>query len=309
MRRDAAARRAACSASAVTGRRAAGAAGVSIRELDSMGELEDAVALFYEIWHPGPGTQPISAELMRALSKAGNYIAGAYDAGSGELVGACVGFFGPPAHESLHSHIAGVCAAGLGRSVGFALKVHQRAWALRHDATQIAWTYDPLVRRNAYFNLVKLGARPEEYLPNFYGGMQDQINGGGDTDRVLVSWDLRAADVAAACAGKVTPADAAAEIAAGARVALEATPDGYPALSSGRPGPAGSPRRAVTGQGATVLVAVPADVERLRAADPAAATAWRAAVRDTLGELMAAGGRVTGFDRAGWYVISIPALS
>jgi len=33
----------------------------------------------------------------------------------------------------------------------------------------IAWTYDPLIRRNAYFNLVKLGARPVEYLRNFYG--------------------------------------------------------------------------------------------------------------------------------------------
>jgi predicted GNAT superfamily acetyltransferase len=50
-------------------------------------------------------------------------------------------------------------------------------------------------------------------------------------------------------------------------------------------------------------VAIPADVERLRAGDPGAAAAWRTAVRDTLGELMAAGGRVTGFDRAGWYVI------
>jgi len=124
--------------------------------------------------------------------------------------------------------------------------------------------------------------------------MHDQINNGEDTDRVLVSWDLRAADVAAACAGKISPASAEAEIAAGARVALSATPDGRPALSAGWPAsPAG-----------TVLVAVPADIERLRVTDPAAATAWRAAVRDTLGALMARAGRVTGFDRAGWYVIA-----
>src|SRR5262245_36781689 len=137
-------------------RRAADAAGVSIRELDSIEDLEAAVDLFDEIWHPQPGTQPISAELMKALRKAGNYAAGAYDTGGGQLVGACVGFFGPPARASLHSHIAGVSKAGLGRSVGFALKVHQRAWALAHGATEIAWTYDPLIRRNAYFNLVKL---------------------------------------------------------------------------------------------------------------------------------------------------------
>lgn len=274
-------------------RRAADAARVSIRELDSIEDLEAAVAVFDEIWHPEPGTQPISAELMRALRKAGNYITGAYDTDGGQLVGACVGFFGPPSHASLHSHIAGVSAAGLGRSVGFALKVHQRAWALRHDVTEIAWTYDPLIRRNAYFNLVKLGARAAEYLPNFYGGMQDQINGGGDTDRVLVSWDLRAPHVAAACAGRPSPASAQARIAAGAHVAVAVADDGHPVLSPGRPG---SPAT-------TVVVAIPPDAERLRASDPGAAAAWRSAVRDTLGELMAAGGRVTGFDRAGWYVI------
>jgi predicted GNAT superfamily acetyltransferase len=219
-------------------------------------------------------------------------------------VGACVGFFGPPSHASLHSHIAGVSAAGLGRSVGFALKVHQRAWALAHDATEIAWTYDPLIRRNAYFNLVKLAARPAEYLPNFYGGMQDQINSGDDTDRVLVSWDLRAAHVAAACAGQISPASAESQIAAGAHVALAAAADGYPALSPDGPGSLAGTVLAGTVPASTVLVGIPADVEQLRVANPSAAEAWRTAVRDTLGELMAAGGRVTGFDRAGWYVIS-----
>lgn len=273
-------------------RRAADAARVSIRELADIADLEAAVELFAKIWQPAPGAQPISAELMKALSKAGNYITGAYDVTDGELIGACVAFFGPPARKSLHSHIAGVSKAGLGRGAGFALKTHQRAWALHRHTTEIAWTFDPLVRRNAYFNLVKLAARPAEYLPDFYGGMHDAINLGADTDRVLVSWDLLAAPVAAACAGTVSPADAAAEIRAGASVALAVTEDGYPALSPGGPAEA-----------ATVLVAVPADIEGLRASDPGAAAAWRSAVRDALGELMAAGGQVTGFDRTGWYVI------
>jgi predicted GNAT superfamily acetyltransferase len=276
--------------------RAADAARASIRELAAMTDLEAAVALFDEIWQPAPGTQPISAELMKALSKAGNYITGAYDVADGELIGACVAFFGPPARKSLHSHIAGVSAAGLRRGVGFALKAHQRAWALQRDTTEVAWTFDPLVRRNAYFNLVKLAARPAEYLPNFYGGMHDAINIGADTDRLLVTWDLLAAPVAAACAGMISAADAAAEIGAGASVALAATGDGYPALAPGGPPAA-----------ATVLVAVPGDIEALRASDPGAAAAWRSAVRATLGELIGAGGRVTGFDRAGWYVISFEA--
>ena len=61
-----------------------------------------------------------------------------------ELVGACVGFHEEPPLQTLHSHIAGVIR-GPWRNVGFALKLHQRAWALRRGIAEIAWTYDPLV--------------------------------------------------------------------------------------------------------------------------------------------------------------------
>jgi predicted GNAT superfamily acetyltransferase len=169
--------------------RAAKAAGVVVRELASLTELAAAVELFDEIWAPESGSSSVQVDLLRALTKAGNYAAGAHDAASGELLGACVGFFGPPSHAELHSHIAGVRSSGLGRSVGFALKVHQRAWCLRRDVRVVAWTHDPLIRRNAFFNLVKLGARPHEYLRNFYGVMDDGINGGTETDRMLVHCD------------------------------------------------------------------------------------------------------------------------
>ena len=182
--------------------RAAKAAGVVVRELGSLAELEAVIAVFDEIWEPDTGNSSIRLDLLRAMTKAGNYASGAYDVASGALLGACVGFFGPPAHAELHSHIAGVVPGGLGRSVGFALKVHQRAWCLRRDVRVIAWTYDPLIRRNAYFNLVKLGARPVEYLRNFYGVMDDVINSGTETDRMLVHWDLRSVAATDASAGK-----------------------------------------------------------------------------------------------------------
>lgn len=269
---------------------AADAARVRIRELADLSDMAAACQLFDEIWRPDPASPPLTVELMRALTKAGSYAAGAYD--GSRLVGACVGFFGPPADETLHSHIAGVSAAVGGRSVGFALKLHQRAWALHRGAAEIAWTFDPLVRRNAYFNLVKLGARPVEYLPNFYGAMIDEINREAESDRLLVRWDLRSPAVAAACAGRFSPASAAAELARGGVAALSAGPGGWPA-----------PTEAAATSGSVVLVAVPPDIEGLRASDPDCAAAWQSAVRDVLSPLMAAGGRVTGFDKAGWYVV------
>ncbi len=268
--------------------RAAHAAGVRIRTLTEPADLEAVCRLYDDIWRPGPAGRPVTPELLRALAKAGNYVAGAYDATG--LAGAAAGFFGPPAHRELHSHIAGVSAAALGRSVGFALKLHQRAWALRRDVATITWTYDPLVRRNAYFNLAKLAAVPAEYLPDFYGDLHDGINGGDDTDRLLVRWELTAPDVERACAGEPRRADAAAARAAGAATGLDRTA-------------AGEPRPAATG-GTTVLVAVPDDVEALRRTAPAAARRWRIALREVLGPLIAGGARVTGFDRTGYYVVS-----
>jgi predicted GNAT superfamily acetyltransferase len=266
---------------------AARAAAVQVREISRLGELDAVYRLYADIWRPDPKNPPVTTELLRAFSKAGNYVAAAFD--GDELVGACVGFFGAPADEALHSHIAGVAGKVRGRNIGFALKLHQRAWSMLRGVSAVAWTYDPLVRRNGYFNLVKLAARPAEYLTNFYGGMHDAINGGDDSDRVLVHWLLDDPAVVAACVGTTTSADALGLKADGAVVALNASELGAPVSGS------------VDGQ--TMLVAVPADIERLRLSDPGCAKDWRLAIREVLGGLMADGARVTGFDRAGWYVL------
>jgi predicted GNAT superfamily acetyltransferase len=262
------------------------AAGVSVRELTHLAELAAVVDLFSTIW--GRSTNPpMTLELLRAFTKAGNYVAGAFE--GEQLLGACVGFFHAPAEDALHSHIAGVSTASSGRGVGFALKLHQRAWALLRGVSEIAWTFDPLVARNAYFNLGKLAARPAEYLMNFYGAMADAINGDEDSDRLLVRWRLRERAVVRACSGHAAGAVADDEIMAGAVVALSVAEDGSP-----RPGRL---------DGATSLVGIPGDIEGLRAADPELAQRWRGAVREALTSLVGSGGRIDGFDRAGWYVV------
>jgi len=254
-----------------------------------MDDLQRLCALIDEIWHPDPRNLPVSAEFLRALAHAGNYVAGAF-AGD-QLVGGCVGFFASPAARAMHSHIAGVSPRLPGKHVGFALKLHQRAWALSRDATTITWTFDPLVCRNAYFNIAKLAAPPVEYLPDFYGAMDDIINAGDESDRLLVNWPLTADSVARACQGMGSGTDAARQRAAGAAVALDIDADGMPIIGDAR---TGAP---------TVLVRVPLDIETLRRHHEAAARRWRRAVRQVLGGLMADGGQVTGFDRSGWYVV------
>jgi len=267
---------------------AAVAAGVVVRDVTELDELDAVYRLYDGIWRPFPDNPPVTTKLLRALSKAGNYVSGAFDGPM--LVGAGVGFFGAPAAHVLHSHVAGVSAAALGRQVGFALKLHQRAWAMARGISLVEWTFDPLVGRNAHFNITKLGALPVEYLTNFYGGMDDGINGGGDSDRLLVRWELAADAVGRACAGTPLPGDAEAERARGAVVALGRSAHDTPVLGSL--------------EGETLLVAVPHDIGNLRSIDPGQAKEWRGAVREVLGAALADGARITGFDRAGWYVLT-----
>ncbi|MFI9556512.1 GNAT family N-acetyltransferase [Nonomuraea endophytica] len=250
---------------------------IAIRELHEIADLEEVHALFGDIWHFDPGGEPISVELMRAFSHAGNYITGAYDGAT--LVGASVGFMA--VGGVLHSHITG---AAVGRGIGFELKMHQRRWALERGLTRISWTYDPLVRRNAHFNLAKLGARPHEYLPSFYGVMGDAINQGDESDRVLAVWDLTSPHVEAAVRREPYPLN----VAPGTAVALR-NEGGRPVL-----GDMDAP---------VVLVAIPADVEGLRGVDPGTAKAWRHAVRDVLGGMLAEGRKVTGFHDKKYYVV------
>ena len=95
---------------------AAEAAGVVIRELDTLAELDAVIALFDEVWVPEDGNPSVRLDMLRAMTKAGNYASAAYDLATGEMLGACVGFFGPPAHAAQpHRRGAGGRAWPVGR--------------------------------------------------------------------------------------------------------------------------------------------------------------------------------------------------
>lgn len=262
--------------------RAAAVAGVEMRELYELVDLRAVRALYDQIWGFGPTEAPVTVEQLRPMTHAGNYAAGAY--AGGELVGAAVGFLAAPAGAALHSHVVGVLPDARSRGVGFALKLHQRAWALERGLREVTWTFDPLLRRNAHFNLARLGARPREYLVDFYGDMDDTVNSSQGSDRLLVAWELADPAVVAACRGEPAAVDTGT-----AAPALAASPERDP-----------RPARARSG---TVLVDVPAGIEQLRERDPALARRWRQAVRDVLGGLMSGGARVTGFAPTGGYVV------
>ncbi len=170
--------------------------GIDIRPLRSVEEVFTASEVLAEVWGGDRGGMP--PNLLRALAHAGNYAVGLYD--GDRMIGASVAFFAEPAARSMHSHITGVLPGSQSQGLGRVLKQHQREWALTHGVGHITWTFDPLVARNAHFNLRVLGTRVTEYLVNHYGAMDDGINRGDETDRIMVSWALAAPPAA-------TPAD------------------------------------------------------------------------------------------------------
>jgi predicted GNAT superfamily acetyltransferase len=263
-------------------RSAAERAGVAVRPLDTLPEFEAGSRLISRIWSDDEPKAP--ASLLRALSHAGNFVAGAWH--DEQLVGISLGFFGFADGEfRLHSHITGVAPELQGRSVGFALKQFQRAWALEHGALTIRWTADPLVRMNMFFNLVKLGATIVAYHDDFYGPIPDGLNAGEQTDRVVVWWDLTSDRAIAAADG--TPATPAVRE---GTVILRAGTDGAPAITSD--------------DGDTLLAWIPEDIVRLREADAVAAHAWRRALRETAGRCLSAGFRADAITRDGWFILT-----
>jgi predicted GNAT superfamily acetyltransferase len=301
---------------------AASRAGVDIRLLHSSAQCQAAADLLDDVWGVSPGTNAVAdTGMLVALSHAGNYVGGAFprgtvadDAHADTIRGMALGFFAEPLGQTLHSHVAGVRRDGLGSGVGAALKLDQRVWCLERGITEMHWTFDPLIARNAYFNFQRLGADCAEYLVNFYGEMTDGVNAGQGSDRMMVSWRL---DKPAARETTEAPtADSAfawvLRVAEDTQEPVE-TPLGDAAAGSTAAGAATAGAAAATEPGAasagntaatTVGVQIPLDIEALRAANPELSARWRRALRAALTGLLETGWTITGVTRSGVYLLS-----
>jgi predicted GNAT superfamily acetyltransferase len=161
-----------------------------IKVLESPEAMASIEALQRVVW-PGSETDVVPAHLMITAVHNGGLVVGAFI--DDQPVGFVFGFpgieFTPDGPRPKHcSHMMGIHPAQRDSGIGFALKRAQ--WQLvRHQGLDhITWTYDPLLSRNAYLNITKLGAVCSNYRRSEYGDMRDGLNAGLPSDRFQVDW-------------------------------------------------------------------------------------------------------------------------
>ncbi len=248
--------------------------GVSIRDCATLEEYLECVAIQEETWGRA-FSERVPAAILRVTQRVGGITAGAFDA-SGQMLGFVFGITGVDNGDLVHwSDMLAVRPEARGRHLGERLKQYQRRKVCALGVRRIMWTFDPLVSRNAHFNINRLGAMPVEYAENLYGTTRSALHGALPTDRFIVAWDCTSA----------APNHSADGVAASDVPLLNPVSNGTPTLAS-------------VGDADRVRVQIPIDVQPIIQQQPVLAARWRDITRRTIGARLAAGYRVSAFVRA-----------
>ncbi len=242
--------------------------GIELRVILDPDEIGDIIPVISSAWGmDSVGT--LIKDIVSAMRYHGGVVIGAYD--EEKMVGMHFSF---PGYRNgkvyLYSHMTGVVSGLKYSGIGYMLKMKQREWALENGYDLIAWTYDPIMSLNASFNLRKLGTISRCYINNFYGKMDDAINRGIPTDRVVTEWWI----------GKEKKST-------GNYIPINSFSSEYeyqfPPVADDLP--------------AKILFKIPADFTAMKKKDKDLALKWRMYVRETLTDLFSKGYVAMGFDK------------
>jgi len=237
---------------------------IECRLIHDYEDFEKIVDLEIAVWDLD-ARDAVPANLMHAMATNGNLVVGAYD--RNQIIGMALAF---PAQKNgkwiLWSHMAAVHPNCQNQGVGFLLKQFQRTWALERNYPIIGWTFDPLQRGNANFNLNRLGAISNIYHVNFYGEMRDGINAGLPSDRLEVHWYLRQKRVANLAQSTMLPPISNIE----APILLKSTEYRAPVVEK------------PNWNDKAYFVEIPSDLRNLKQTNPHLALEWRLALRHAL---------------------------
>ena len=258
------------------------AAPIDVRALRTHDDFVRCVELQHDVWGPS-FTERVSVGILKVVQRIGGIAAGAFEA-DGRLVGFVFGLTGVEDGRIVHwSDMLAVRERLRDHGIGRRLKEFQRDTVRQVGVSRIYWTFDPLVSRNAHFNLNRLGARVVEYVPDMYGAdTNSALHRGVGTDRFIVAWDIDG------------PHGIVAEDAAHESLPLSDRPILNPVGDDGLPSVAEVPG----GMRPTVVrIAVPEAIEAVQSESVEHAARWRASTRRAFLWAIEAGYRVVAFAR------------
>lgn len=253
----------------------AAGAPVEVRHCRGLDQFEACVELQKRVWGAAD-IDVVPLPLFVVAAETGGQVLGAF-VGAPEpknMVGFTMAL--AAVHQGrpfLHSHMTAVLEEHRDRGVGRQLKLFQRQDALDRGIELVEWTFDPLELKNAYFNLVRLGAIARRYLPNCYGVTTSPLHAGMPTDRLMAEWWLRSPRVDRA-------------LRQGGQGAVGAQPRSL----AGTPAEGGVPTT-------TVRIHVPAEIEELRRSDRLQALRVQGENREQFQHWFARGYAATGLER------------
>ncbi|MGE5073597.1 MAG: GNAT family N-acetyltransferase [Anaerolineae bacterium] len=262
----------------------------NIHVLEKPEEMSSVEQLQREVW-PGSETDIVPAHMLITVVHNGGLVLGAFD--EDRLVGFVFGFpgleFTADGPRPKHcSHMAGVHPDHRDSGVGFALKRAQWQMVRHQGLDHITWTYDPLMSRNAFLNIARLGAVCSTYRRTEYGDMRDGLNAGLPSDRFQVDWWLNTHRVNRRLGKRPRPTlkmSHLTRVGVHPSYALETADGEWP-----RP-----PEHMPALEGPLIAADIPSDFLALKAADFALARDWRFFTREFFETAFANGYIVTDF--------------
>ncbi|MBN1452481.1 MAG: GNAT family N-acetyltransferase [Anaerolineales bacterium] len=262
----------------------------TIRLLESPEDMTAVEDIQRIVW-PGSETEIVPTHILITVVHNGGIVLGAFSEET--LVGFIFGFPGldmlPDGPHPKHcSHMLGVHPDWRDSGVGFALKRAQWQMVRHQGLDHVTWTYDPLLSRNAYLNIAKLGTVCNTYRRSEYGDLRDGLNVGLPTDRFQVDWWLNTARVKRRLSRR-------------SRGMLKldqfAKADLQPlyTLHTGTDGLLRPPEHFSSISAALLLAEIPSDFMTLKAEDFALARDWRFFTREVFETTFAEGYLITDF--------------
>ncbi len=285
------------------------AAGITIRPVETRAEYEACVELQRETWGRS-FSDVVPVSMMGITVKMGGICLGAFDPG-GQMLGFVFGVTGPRDGKLAHwSHMLAVRGEARNAGIGRQLKFAQRNALAERGVDTLYWTFDPLVARNAHFNLNRLGATIAEFVPDMYGASDSDLHRLG-TDRFIARWSLRGG------AGQApSPSNRFAKVGVSeetVRWGMAAPPHADAAMQGGACGSA-NPAMGRPGCNGTIPlgadlieVPVPRDIDAVTAESFKEAVAWRRANGSAFSRLFSEGYGIVGFrmgEEYGRYIVA-----